>query len=468
MAEAWLLQRRRHAGRLGAGPPAGRAPRAHVPVATVGALAPARADRLAARRSVSRHRAPRSCRSGRRNSRSIRAPSASPTTSSASATGRSATRRSSGSSSARPISALQRRGRPPVPRAVPLADGHRVRTDRPARRGDVGTAPGRAPRHGGRRRRRAGAGLRQPGQRRPDASPARPGAGAGRARRRAARARGHGPRPRGGPRLARPDLRADRRPAPRRNGRFGARSTSAARSSSTRPRARCSTRSRRFTWCAASHDEAGSVPADRRARRYGTYGLQASRWYEWSVRLLTARLALRRGQRADALQQATEHLDVRRRPAGRGHPGGTARRRGAVVRGAGGRSRATAGQGRRAPRPADDTGLVGRVSPAARARIHVRRGRSPTPTTTSRRARACSTCSASNTRPPQPAGARPALGPGRCAFGRRAPLAGRARGVRVDGRRGPTSRMRGRTPCFAAPASASGAVPARRPVRPTT
>jgi DNA-binding NtrC family response regulator/tetratricopeptide (TPR) repeat protein len=39
---------------------------------------------------------------------------------------------------------------------------------------------------------------------------------------------------------------------------------------------------------------------------YGTYGLQASRWYEWSVRLLTARLALRRGVRTEALRLATE------------------------------------------------------------------------------------------------------------------------------------------------------------------
>jgi DNA-binding NtrC family response regulator/tetratricopeptide (TPR) repeat protein len=39
---------------------------------------------------------------------------------------------------------------------------------------------------------------------------------------------------------------------------------------------------------------------------YGTYGHHAPRWYEWSVRLLTARLALRRGARADALRLATE------------------------------------------------------------------------------------------------------------------------------------------------------------------
>ncbi len=35
---------------------------------------------------------------------------------------------------------------------------------------------------------------------------------------------------------------------------------------------------------------------------YGPYGEQASRWYEWSIRLLTARLALRRGDRPGALQ----------------------------------------------------------------------------------------------------------------------------------------------------------------------
>jgi DNA-binding NtrC family response regulator/tetratricopeptide (TPR) repeat protein len=39
---------------------------------------------------------------------------------------------------------------------------------------------------------------------------------------------------------------------------------------------------------------------------YGPYGLEASRWYEWSIRLLTVRLALRRGQRADALRLAAE------------------------------------------------------------------------------------------------------------------------------------------------------------------
>ena len=165
----------------------------------------------------------------------------------------------------------QRRGRPPLPRAVPLADGHRVRADRPARRGDGGAAPGRAPRHGGRRRGRAGPGVRQPGQRRPDAAPPRPGAGARRARRLAARARGLGPRTRRGARLARPDLRPDRRPAPRRDGRSGARSRSEARCSSTRRPAPCSTRSRRSTSCAATTTRRKSA-CSRRARRTAPTG----------------------------------------------------------------------------------------------------------------------------------------------------------------------------------------------------
>jgi DNA-binding NtrC family response regulator/tetratricopeptide (TPR) repeat protein len=42
---------------------------------------------------------------------------------------------------------------------------------------------------------------------------------------------------------------------------------------------------------------------------YGGYGQRASRWYEWSVRLLTARLALRRGFGRDALAVADELID---------------------------------------------------------------------------------------------------------------------------------------------------------------
>jgi DNA-binding NtrC family response regulator/tetratricopeptide (TPR) repeat protein len=39
---------------------------------------------------------------------------------------------------------------------------------------------------------------------------------------------------------------------------------------------------------------------------YGAYGRETSRWYEWSVRLLGARLALRRGSLDDALAQADQ------------------------------------------------------------------------------------------------------------------------------------------------------------------
>ena len=53
------------------------------------------------------------------------------------------------------------------------------------------------------------------------------------------------------------------------------------------------------------YDEAANDLAQA-GEAYGIYGQQASRWYEWSIRLLTARLALRRGLRNDALRLATE------------------------------------------------------------------------------------------------------------------------------------------------------------------
>ncbi|RPJ52791.1 MAG: tetratricopeptide repeat protein, partial [Acidobacteria bacterium] len=49
---------------------------------------------------------------------------------------------------------------------------------------------------------------------------------------------------------------------------------------------------------------------------YGGYGEQASRWYEWSVRLLTARLALRRGLRDEALRLASEICETPGVPPG--------------------------------------------------------------------------------------------------------------------------------------------------------
>src|SRR5438309_6486910 len=46
----------------------------------------------------------------------------------------------------------------------------------------------------------------------------------------------------------------------------------------------------------------------RAGEAYGAYGRQTSRWYEWSVRVLGARLALRRGAAEDAVHLADEIL----------------------------------------------------------------------------------------------------------------------------------------------------------------
>src|SRR6266542_2956197 len=44
----------------------------------------------------------------------------------------------------------------------------------------------------------------------------------------------------------------------------------------------------------------------RASEAYGAYGRQTSRWYEWSVRVLGARLALRRATLDDAVARADE------------------------------------------------------------------------------------------------------------------------------------------------------------------
>ena len=48
----------------------------------------------------------------------------------------------------------------------------------------------------------------------------------------------------------------------------------------------------------------------RASDAYGAYGRQTSRWYEWSVRVLGARLALRRGHPAEAVVQADAMLQA--------------------------------------------------------------------------------------------------------------------------------------------------------------
>ena len=54
--------------------------------------------------------------------------------------------------------------------------------------------------------------------------------------------------------------------------------------------------------------EAASEFLTRAADAYGGYGRETSRWYEWSIRVLGARLALRRGALDDAVTKADEIL----------------------------------------------------------------------------------------------------------------------------------------------------------------
>src|SRR5436853_5633973 len=54
--------------------------------------------------------------------------------------------------------------------------------------------------------------------------------------------------------------------------------------------------------------DAASDFLGRAGEAYGAYGRQTSRWYEWSVRVLGARLALRRGALDEAVLKADEIL----------------------------------------------------------------------------------------------------------------------------------------------------------------
>jgi DNA-binding NtrC family response regulator/tetratricopeptide (TPR) repeat protein len=66
-----------------------------------------------------------------------------------------------------------------------------------------------------------------------------------------------------------------------------------------------------------NHDEASRC-LQRSREAYGEYGAQTSRWYQWSVRVLEARVALRRGQPGQALAIATEVSNAQDVPAGYG------------------------------------------------------------------------------------------------------------------------------------------------------
>jgi hydrogenase-4 transcriptional activator len=64
-----------------------------------------------------------------------------------------------------------------------------------------------------------------------------------------------------------------------------------------------------------NHDEASRCLL-RSREAYGEYGAQANRWYQWSVRVLEARVALRRGDPAQALAIATEVAHAQDVPSG--------------------------------------------------------------------------------------------------------------------------------------------------------
>jgi len=64
-----------------------------------------------------------------------------------------------------------------------------------------------------------------------------------------------------------------------------------------------------------NHDEASRC-LQRSREAYGEYGAQANRWYQWSVRVLEARVALRRGQPSQALAIATEIANAQDVPSG--------------------------------------------------------------------------------------------------------------------------------------------------------
>jgi hydrogenase-4 transcriptional activator len=56
--------------------------------------------------------------------------------------------------------------------------------------------------------------------------------------------------------------------------------------------------------------EAADDFLSRASEAYGAYGRQSSRWYEWSIRVLSARIALRRGALDEAVAKADEILQA--------------------------------------------------------------------------------------------------------------------------------------------------------------
>ena len=62
------------------------------------------------------------------------------------------------------------------------------------------------------------------------------------------------------------------------------------------------------------YEEAGRA-LERAKEAYGEYGAQTSRWYHWGLRVLEARLALRRGQLSTALAMASDTTTMEGIPA---------------------------------------------------------------------------------------------------------------------------------------------------------
>ena len=146
------------------------------------------------------------------------------------------------------------------------------------------------------------------------------------------------------------------------------------------------------------NDEEASRCLQRSREAYGEYGAQTSRWYQWSVRVLEARVALRRGDAATALEIADEIARAQDVPAGVCDAGGSRRRRGAARLAARRRGRGAAGDAGSQAGPPAMSGIWGEFL-RLRGRVHARPDAPPRRTTISARASACSICSASGIRP---------------------------------------------------------------------
>jgi len=67
--------------------------------------------------------------------------------------------------------------------------------------------------------------------------------------------------------------------------------------------------------------EVASEFLGRAGEAYGAYGRQTSQWYEWSVRVLGARLALRQGALDDAFKNVTSNATLQTCPDHTASPG---------------------------------------------------------------------------------------------------------------------------------------------------